>query len=278
MPASSSGADLDLPSAAFSGVLQQLSAHDRPGHVPERGRSLVTDSDPLDPTEAFAELSRIKLSDTDLNGVLNKIADLAKRTIAGADEVSVTLVQGKKAHTAVFTGEMSVRMDESQYATGHGPCLDASASGETFSVPEMAVEHRWPDWAEIAADAGVNSSLSIGLPVQETVTGALNIYSAEPKAFDDDAVILAQTFAGYAAVALANAHLYATTAALAQQMQAAMESRSVIEQAKGIIMGDRRCTPDEAFQILTKLSQDTNRKLRDVAAALVAQASQSVGR
>jgi AmiR/NasT family two-component response regulator len=84
--------------------------------------------------------------------------------------------------------------------------------------------------------------------------------------------VVAQTFAGYAAVALANAHLYDAQATLAQHMQAAMENRAVIEQAKGIIMGDRRCSPDEAFQILTKLSQDTNRKLRDVATALVANA------
>jgi AmiR/NasT family two-component response regulator len=108
--------------------------------------------------------------------------------------------------------------------------------------------------------------------VHEAVTGALNVYATKPDAFDDDAIMIAQTFAGYAAVALANAHLYDTQATLAQHMQAAMEHRAVIEQAKGIIMAERRCTPDEAFQILTKLSQDTNRKLRDVATALVANA------
>jgi len=113
----------------------------------------------------------------------------------------------------------------------------------------------------------------IGLPVHETVTGGMNIYATEPEAFDDDAVVLAQTFAGYAAVGLANAHLYDSTATLAQQMQVAMESRAVIEQAKGIIMGDRHCSAEEAFQILSKLSQDTNRKLRDIAQALVDQAS-----
>jgi GAF domain-containing protein len=143
-----------------------------------------------------------------------------------------------------------------------------------MSVPEMAREDRWPQWAARARDLGVNSSLSIGLPVQDTVTGALNVYATTPEAFDDDAVVLGQTFAGYAAVALANAHLYDTTATLAQQMQAAMDSRAVIEQAKGIIMGERRCTAEEAFSILTKVSQDTNRKVRDVAAALVARAAQ----
>jgi GAF domain-containing protein len=236
---------------------------------------LMTDAEAMDPTEAFARLGQIKLSETDVDGVLEQIAALAKRTIPGAAEVSVTLVRGKDAHTAAFTGELALSLDESQYEHGRGPCLDAAESGETFSLPDMSSETRWPDMAADALQAGCHSSLSIALPVQDRVTGALNIYGLKPGAFDDDALSLAQTFAGYAAVALANAHLYATTATLAQQMQAAMDSRAVIEQAKGIIMGDRRCTSDEAFLLLRKLSQDTNRKLRDVAAALVARATET---
>jgi GAF domain-containing protein len=234
----------------------------------------MTNIEPLDPTEAFAQLGRIKLGDTNLDGVLDTIAGLAKRTIPGADEVSVTLLRGKNAHTAAFTGDLARNLDESQYESGHGPCLDASAATATMSVPEMASETRWPQWTSRARETGVNSSLSIGLPVQDTVTGALNIYATKPDAFDDDAIVLGQTFAGYAAVALANAHLYDTTASLAQQMQAAMDSRAVIEQAKGIIMGDRRCTAEEAFSILTKISQDSNRKVRDVAAALADRAAE----
>jgi GAF domain-containing protein len=241
---------------------------------PTQGHAPVTNIEPLDPSAAFAQLGRIKLSDTDLNGVLQTIAGLAKRTIPGASEVSVTLIHGKGAYTAAFTGDLALNLDESQYEAGHGPCLDASAATATMSVPEMTRETRWPQWTARARDLGVNSSLSIGLPVQDTVTGALNIYATKPDAFDDDAIVLGQTFAGYAAVALANAHLYDTTASLAQQMQAAMDSRAVIEQAKGIIMAERRCTADQAFSILTKLSQDTNRKLRDVAAALVAGAAE----
>ena len=233
----------------------------------------MTDIEPMDPTEAFAQLGRIKLSETDLDGVLKTIADLAKRAIPGAEEVSVTLVRGKSAHTAAFTGDLARNLDESQYEAGHGPCLDASATASTRSVPDMARESRWPDWAARSLEAGVNSSLSIGLPVQDTVAGALNIYATKALAFDDDAIQVGRTFAGYAAVALANAHLQDTTATLAQQLQAAMDSRAVIEQAKGIVMGERRCTPDEAFRILTTVSQDSNRKLRDVAAALVARAA-----
>jgi GAF domain-containing protein len=223
----------------------------------------------MEPADAFAQLGRIKLSETDLNGVFQRIADLGKSTIPGASEVSVTLVQNKDAHTPAFTGDLALALDESQYKLGHGPCLDAAASTSTQHVIDMAGEDRWPDWTARAREAGAHCSLSIGLPVQESVTGALNIYATRPNAFDDDALAIAQTFASYAEVAMANAYLYNAQTTLAQHMDIAMRSRAVIEQAKGIIMGDRRCSADEAFAILTKLSQNTNRKLRDVAVALV---------
>ena len=232
----------------------------------------MPDKPSLDPNDAFAELARVKLGDTDLEGVLAKIAELAKGAIPGADEVSVTLVRDSRPHTAAFTAELALACDERQYEQGRGPCLDAATAAATFSLPDLSRESRWPGYTPRAVDAGVLSSLSIGLPVVEAVTGALNVYATKPHAFDDDAVVLAQTFAGYAAVAVANAHLYDSQAALAQQMQAAMESRAVIEQAKGIVMGERRCSADEAFAVLAKLSQETNRKVRDVASALVASA------
>jgi GAF domain-containing protein len=221
--------------------------------------------------QAFAELGRIRLSETDLDGVLSRVAQLAKQTIDGAAEVSVTLLTGDAAHTATFTGDLARTLDEGQYRDERGPCLDAAATAGSFTITDTATEQRWPAFARRAHQAGVRSALAIGLPVQEAVTGALNIYGVIPDAFDDDTIMAAQTFAGYAAVALANATSYDATATLARQMREAMEHRSVIEQAKGILMADRRCSADQAFRLLTKLSQDSNRKLRDVAAALVDQ-------
>ena len=225
---------------------------------------------PTDPAAAFAEFGRIKLGETDLHGVLTRVAELAQRTLPGADEVSITLVRDGRPYTAAYTGEIALQLDERQYERDAGPCLQAASEKVTISVPDTASDTRWDGWAPKAAAAGVGSVLSVGLPILESVTGAVNIYGLRPRAFDDDTVQLAQRFAGYATVALANAHLHDSTANLAQHMQAAMESRAVIEQAKGIIMGERRCSADEAFAVLTKISQDSNRKLRDVAAALVA--------
>ena len=232
----------------------------------------MTTLPPIDMTAAFAELGRIKLGETDMDGVLFRVARLARRTLPGAQEVSVTLVREAAAHTAAFTGALALELDEWQYELGHGPCLQAAVDRSTVLISDMVDESRWPDWASRAASVGLRSSVSIGLPIEERVSGALNIYGAQPRVFDDDAILLAQTFADYAAVALANAHLYATAATTAQHMQAAMENRAVIEQAKGIIMGQRRCTAEEAFAVLTKLSQDSNRKVRDIAATLVARA------
>jgi GAF domain-containing protein len=235
----------------------------------------MTQGQYMDPNEAFGELGRVKLDEVDLDAMLDRIAQLAKRTIPRTHEVSVTLLRGDDAHTAVSTGDLALTLDRWQYEQGAGPCLDASAATASLSIPDMSNEPRWPDWAQRALQAGAHSSLSIGLPVHDKIAGALNVYATETGAFDDDAITLAQTFAGYAAVALANVHLYETQATLAAHMQKAMESRAVIEQAKGIIMGDRRCTADEAFAILRTLSQDTNRKLRDVATVLVAGASKT---
>jgi GAF domain-containing protein len=223
-----------------------------------------------DPIEAFAELGRINLAENDLPQVLSRVSELAKRTIPGASEVSVTLLQDSRASTAAYTGELALHLDEQQYEQGYGPCLEAAQAGVTLQIVDMAAEERWPAYVPCALERGARSSLSVGLPIQHAVTGALNIYATEPNAFDVESVALAENFAGYAAVALANAHLYSTTAALAEQMQQAMASRAAIEQAKGVLIAQTGCTPDQAFDLLSRRSQNANRKLRDVAAQIVA--------
>ncbi|WP_262287020.1 GAF and ANTAR domain-containing protein [Micromonospora sp. MA102] len=226
-----------------------------------------------DPKDAFAELGRIRLDETSLDDMLGRIAELATRSIPGARRLTVSLFRGADGRSLMATDEIARDLDQWQYDHGRGPCVDASVGASSISVPDMSAEPRWPEWADRARSAGVGSSLSIGLPIQEAVVGALNVYGGEAHAFDQDAIATAEGFAAYAAVALANAHLYDSAAALSEQMRAAMRSRAVIEQAKGIIMAERRCSPDEAFALLSRLSQDSNRKVRDVAEALVASAA-----
>ena len=124
----------------------------------------MSDHQPLEPSDAFAELGRIKLADTDIDAVLDKISDLARRAIPGADEVSVTLMRDKGAYTAAFTGDLALACDERQYERGHGPCLDASATTATLLIDDMEQETRWPDFTPGAADAGALSSLRSDCP------------------------------------------------------------------------------------------------------------------
>lgn len=224
---------------------------------------------PLDAQDAFAELGRIVLGTQPLPAVLEQVLHLARRVLPVEVEASITLISTDDPSTVAFTSDSALALDERQYEDDRGPCLACADSGTVLSVPDMTADDRWPRFAAAAVDRGIRSSLSIPLPMQREVTAALNLYATEPGAFDDDTVELAQTFAGHAAVAVANAHLYETTAVLAEQMKEAMASRAVIEQAKGIIMRDRGCTPDEAFDALVRLSQESHLKLRIVAQRLV---------
>lgn len=171
----------------------------------------MTDQLQLEATDAFARLGRIRFSETPLDEALTQVADLARRTIPGAGDVSVTLVGMGGPRTVACTGELAQLLDQWQYEHGYGPCLAAAGANITVPVTDTAADSRWPDWADKAIDAGAHSALSVGLPLHRSFTGSLNVYSAEPEAFDADAVILAETFAGYAAVAMANAHRYDST-------------------------------------------------------------------
>ncbi len=155
----------------------------------------------MEPVQAFAELGRINLAESSMEQVLARVSEVAKRTIPGADEVSVSLVQAGAVSTTAFTGKLALHLDESQYELGHGPCLAAAAGGETILISDMSTEDRWPDYTPTAVADGAGSSLSIGIPVQQAVTGGLNIYSTAVNAFDEDAVDLAKGFASYAVVA-----------------------------------------------------------------------------
>ena len=228
---------------------------------------------PPDAQAAFSELATITLSNHTFHEVVQKISELARSVVPGADEVSVTLLDGEQPKTVAYTGELALQLDEQQYARGVGPCLQGAATGTTVDVDDMSTEDRWPEWAEVARDAGAGSLLTVPVLVQREVSAGLNMYSRKRHGFDDQSRTLATTFATYARVALANAHLYEAQARVAQQLQEAMKSRAVIDQARGILMAQRRCDADEAFNMLVELSQRTNKKLRVIAQAIVDQAT-----
>jgi GAF domain-containing protein len=224
---------------------------------------------PRDPRAAFAELAKIVLGEQPLEATLERVAELAKQTISGAAEVSVTLIQDSEVASIAFTGPLAVQLDERQYESGFGPCMDAATSGRTIMIDDTAASPTYPDFGRVAAGRGIRHTMSIGLPVSRQTIGALNVYATDHTPFDEASEELATAFASYAAVAVANAGVYATTATLATNLQRALESRAVIDQAKGILMARHGLSADAAFDLLSKQSQVENRKLRDIATELV---------
>src|SRR4051812_5816902 len=206
-----------------------------------------------------------------MDSLLQTVADLTKTVMPGTPEASVLLLVKDHPRTVVSTGALATDLDETQYERGHGPCLHAARTGEVTEIPDTRTEDRWPDYTPRAAEHGNLSSLSIPLAIdpEAQVAGALNIYARRPEAFDEESRSVAPRFAPYAAVATANLYAYQSARDMAENLQTALESRAVIDQAKGILMERYKLTADQAFQLLARISMTTNRKVRDIADHLV---------
>jgi GAF domain-containing protein len=221
--------------------------------------------------ELLRELGRVVLVGRTLEDVLSEITTIAKRGIPGAEAVSITLVRDDKAFTAAYDGEMSLAADELQYAEDYGPCTDAGRGGVVLRVDDMHTEERWPDYiAHVRQETPVRSSLSVPLPYQGSTIGALNVYAMKPRAFaSPESLAAGLDAAEFIAVAIANADAHWQVTEQARHMRVAMDSRAVIEQAKGVLMAQRHVDADQAFEILREASQRYNRKLREIALGIV---------
>lgn len=207
----------------------------------------------------FADLARELASLRSLDETLQRAVDLAVRTVEGCDSSTISFVhRGGKILSPAFSGQLAKDADELQYEVGEGPCLHAIREQETYLVDDLKEEERWPKFRERALALGVASMITFRLFVERETIGALNLYSRQPHAFDDEAVKLGTIFASHSAVAL--------KAAISEAgHEAAIQSRDVIGQAKGIIMERQGLSADDAFDLLREISQGENRRLRDIA-------------
>lgn len=156
---------------------------------------------------------------------------------------------------------MPEQVDALQSETGQGPCLDAVFEQQTVRVPDMRTEQRWPEFARLAADLGAASMLSFQLYVEGDNLGALNLYARTPDAFTDESEQVGLLVASHAAVAFADARKL-------DHAKAAIDTRDLIGQAKGILMERHKITAQQAFRILSRASQANQRKLYDLAEEL----------
>jgi GAF domain-containing protein len=171
----------------------------------------------------------------------------------------------REVETPASSDDRATQADRLQYELEEGPCLDAIWEHETFQIDDMTAEERHPRWARgVAEETGVRSSLSLQLftDAEQNSLGALSLYSPRPAAFDAETRGEGLAFAAQAAVALRSAQTE-------QHLRTAMTTRSLIGMGQGILMERLRITPDQAFGVLSRLSQERNEKLREVARRLV---------
>jgi hypothetical protein len=242
--------------------------------------TLTEEPDPERPdgplAEQFADLTRRLLDVTTTAEALTRVVDAAHRVIPDADLVSVTLRSPDGAfHTPIETAPPATELDQLQYRTGEGPCVDAARLDSPGHVgsDDLAHEPKWPEFAPAAAGFGFTGVLSTVLapaPSATRLSGALNVYSRRSGALDTGARDTALLLATHAALALAGTEAVTRAELERAHLRRALESRDVIGQAKGILMHRRGLTADEAFDLLRRTSQDLNVKLAELARTLAA--------
>lgn len=237
-------------------------------------------SDFEDLQSSLADLAGLVTGAMGLEGLLGQVASLAAHAIPGADGAGVTLlrVEGPVSRVeALATSHPFVaEIDEIQYITlNEGPCITAALERCTVRSGSLGGEKLWPRFGPRVGRLGINSALALPLLLPGHTVGAITVYARGKNVFDDRAVAIGELFAAPAAVAVHNAGVLAQALALTTQLQAALLSRPVIDQAIGVVRARSGCTSEEAFARLRDISQREHTKLVDVAQQLV---DEAVGR
>jgi GAF domain-containing protein len=222
---------------------------------------------------AVASLSRYFVANQTLDQTLHQVAELTTQAIPASAHVGITLLVDGALNTSVFTHPDLPDVDQAQYRTGDGPCVDAYRSGRAYLIRSTLQPGRWQQFRDSAANHGVLSTLSLPLMLHNQPIGALNMYAEVEDAFSEQDQRVAEMFATQAAFVLANAQAYWDARTLSENLEEAMKNRAVIEQAQGIIMARMGCDAGEAIRVMAEQSENQKINLRDLAAELVRDAS-----
>jgi anti-anti-sigma factor len=206
------------------------------------------------PYSHLRRVTAVPSDDEVVNSALRLVVALARAAVGGADGVSVSLRRRGCLATVAASDQTIAEMDAIQYATGEGPCVDASVEGRWFHVQSLDTECRWPAFTPGAQSLGINSILSSPLLARDKPVGALNIYSRAEGAFAPNDQKLASVFATEASVILTEAGADVTDDQLSSRFQEALRTREVIAQAQGVIMERDGVGEDGAYSDLRRFS------------------------
>lgn len=225
----------------------------------------------------LTSLAGLVADSLDLDQVLAEVAASAVRAVPGADGAGVTLLQLERQDDPVLASAASspfvAEIDAIQYVTVHeGPSITAAMQRRTVRSGSLGGTKLWPRFGPRVGRLGVHSAMAVPLLLGDRVVGAVSLYSREKDAFDEHSAQFAELFAKPAAVAVHNARILADALALTGQLQVALSTRPVIDQAIGIIRARTGRSAAEAFGQLRAMSQAEQRKLAEVAEQIVAEA------
>ncbi len=223
-------------------------------------------------SEITDTLERAMARSQGLDPLLRDLTDRAVAQVPGAVACSVTVRRADRLMTLAGSAGLPAGLDLRQYENGSGPCVDAAESGSAQYAADLAVETRWPAYTRYALAAGVRCVLALPLAVEGETGAALNFYGRGPDslAAGRDA---AQAFAERAAHAVNEALRIEREQSSAADVRTALLSRSIIDQAVGMLMARERIDAHHALERLRRASQNRNVKLRDLCGELVARAS-----
>ena len=234
-------------------------------------------SDYADLQDSLGDLSSLVSGATGLHALLERVATFATNAIPGADGAGVTLLRmdGDKSHIEALaaSAQFVAEIDQVQYEVlNEGPCITAAREGRTVRSGSLGGEKLWPRFGPRVGRMGVHSVLSLPLLLPSHTVGAINVYARAKDVFDDHAARLGELFATPAAVAVHNAQVLTRAQELTAQLQAALSTRPIIDQAVGILRARTGYSPEDAFTRLREMSQSEQIKVAVVAQRLVDEA------
>ncbi|GAA1179315.1 GAF and ANTAR domain-containing protein [Nesterenkonia xinjiangensis] len=222
-------------------------------------------------TAAAEMLYDLLVDNEDLAGFLGDLATISTTQVGpgGATHCGVLLERHRRNVVVGWSSPEARKLDETQAGFDAGPCLDAQRTSTLIRVPDVRYEARWPAYMAVVRESGIRSILAVPLTLSGAGAAAMNFYTSDPVGFDDADIERARQHAALASRALSVAVRIAKESEEAADRRRAMESRTAIDVAIGVIMAQNRCRQEEAFDILQKASNNRNLKLRTLAEELV---------